>query len=108
MNKTIYTVFLDGNFIGTTTEEDYIWDLASNCVNGSSKPLTDDDFCDRVWWNKIETGRYYRDGQTICDKLSDDRIFCGNYMEAKNGVEQMNNLQLEKERLEAKLRAMAL
>ena len=106
--ENVYIVFLDGNFAGITEEEDLIWEVAQDYTNGTPHPLTDDNFCDRVFWNKIETGRYYRDGQSICDKFSNKTIFCGNYIEAIEGATQMNELQLEKERAEAKLRAMAL
>lgn len=106
--KEVFVVYLDENFVEITEEEDYIWDLVQDHVNGTPYPLTDDNFCDRVFWHKIETGRYYIDGQTIRDKLSDKNIFCGTQTDAEYGVKQMNELQLEKERAEAKLRAMTL
>ena len=107
-NDTVYIVYLDGFLAGICEDEDCVWDIAQDCTNGTAHPLNDDNFCDRVWYDTINTNRYFRNGQSICDKLSNDSILCYNYLVARDGAKQLNKLQLEKERAEAKLRAMAL
>lgn len=106
--QEVYVVYVDGNFCGITEYEYEIVELADDYVNGVAKPLLDDDIPDRVYWNIINVNRFYRDGQTVSDKLSDNSFLCYNHIECENAVEQMNTLNLEKERLEAKLRALQL
>ena len=112
MNKLIfksdvYIVYVDGIFAGICENEDEICDVAQDSVNGIST-LLDDDYPDRVSYDKINVNRFYRSRQTVCDKLSDDRTLCYDYIDCEDAVMQMNQLQIEKERAEAKLRAMTL
>ena len=106
--KPIFLVILDGEYIGATNNEYEIWEIAQDCTNGTPYPLNDDNFCDRVWYDTININRYFTDRKNICDKLSNDSILCSNYMIARDGAEQLNKLQLEKERAEAKCRALLL
>lgn len=107
--KDIYAVFVDGMFAGITEDEDEIWDIAQDEVNGFKKPLTDDDICDRVYYNTIRVNRWYVYNEHNCsDRMSNDNIMCYDYHETINCVEKMNALTIEKERAEAKIRAMTL
>ena len=107
--EIVYSIFLDGNFIGICEDEDCVWEIAQNETNGTPYPLTDDNFCDRVQYYQIDVNRYVcNHNQYTTDKLSDDSFLCRNIEECKKAVKQLNALQLEKERAEAKLRAMAL
>ena len=105
--KPLYNVYLDGIFIGVVEEEDYAWNLAENHTNGTSTPLYDDDV-DRVWTEEINVNRFVRDYMSIVDRFTNQSILCGSYTVANDGVEIYNKLQLEKERAEAKIRAMTL
>ena len=105
--KPLYNVYLDGNFIGMVEEEDYAWNLAEDHTNGTPMQLYDDDV-DRVWTEEINVNRFVRDYMSIVDRFTNKSTLCGSYTTAKDGVERYNQLQLEKERAEAKLRAMTL
>lgn len=111
-NHIIYVVFVDGELVGLCEDEDYIWDIAQNVVNGTSRPLTDDNFYDRVHYSTIRVNRWEVNKTSplhITDRYACERdIFCYDYVEAKNQEKYLNKLNLERERLEAKIRAMTL
>jgi hypothetical protein len=107
-DNNVYIVYLDGSFAGICEDELECWEVAQDVNNGVGKPLTDDDFPDRVWYDTININRYYKDGKNVCDKISNDSFLCASDIDAIDGVKKCNELNLERERLEAKLRAMAL
>lgn len=110
-NGTVCVVYLDGFLAGICEDEDYVWDIAQDCVNGTPYPLTDDNFPDRVWHETINVNRWkVCDNANKCaeDKYTGKSILCYSTTEAKNAVEMLNQIDLERERAEAKLRAMAL
>ena len=107
--NNVYSVWVDGFFVGIAEREDYAWDVVNDAINGFRKPLYDDDIPDRVQINKINVNRWYiYDAHNCSDKLSDDNIICYSCVATKNCMNVLNELNLEKERLEAKLRAMDL
>ena len=105
--KAVYMVYLDGIFIGIVEEEDYAWNFAEDYSNGTPAQLHLDDI-DRVYTRKIDVNRFQRDYKSIVDRITNRSVLCADYMIAEFGVEHFNKLQLEKERAEAKLRAMTL
>lgn len=106
--EEVFVVYLDGNFVGICEDEDLAVDMAQDHINGFDV-LLDDDMPDRLCCHKIGINRWYLYDQYNCsDKLSEDSIFCHNYDATKKCVRKMNALTLEKERAEAKLRAMTL
>ena len=110
-NNTIYIVYLDGLLAGICEDEDCVWDIAQNCVNGTPYPLTDDNFPDRVWYEIINVNRWkICDKAVKCveDKYTGKSILCSTTTEAENAVDILNHVDLEREREEAKLRAMVL
>lgn len=108
MNGELFLVFLDGNYVGACEQDFEIWDTAENSNNGVGEPLTDDNFADRVFYNRINVNRYVVDGQTIIDKFTGGTVFCYNPISAQLGCMRLNENELERERAEAKLRALAL
>lgn len=56
----------------------------------------------------IDVNRYYEKGLVIIDKLSNEIVMCYDEYEAQRGKRNLNNLNIEKERAEAKLRALKL
>ena len=108
MNGVQHIVFLDGMLAGVCEDEYEIWDIADNVNNGIKTPLTDDSFADRVFWHTIDVNRYTVHSQTITDKITGKTILCYNPMSAKEGCKMLNDNELERERTEAKLRALAL
>lgn len=107
--NNVYIIYVDGIFIGVAEKEDYAWDVVNDAINGFSKPLYDDDIPDRVEIVKINVNRWYIYNAHNCsDKLSDNNIMCYSCTATKECMNILNELNLEKERLEAKLRAMAL
>ena len=107
--EKVYVVYVDGMFAGIAENEYEAVDVADNFVNGCRKPLTDDDMPDRLYWDIINVNRFFRDGVlTVSDKLSNDRILCYDDMECKDAVKQLNRLNLEREKAEAKVRALQL
>lgn len=107
MNGIYYSVFLDGNFIGMTDEEDMGYEMAQDHLNGYDV-IYDDDM-DRVEVFKIDVNRWYMYNAYNCsDKISDDNIMCYDHKETENCVEILNKLSLYQEREEARKRAMAL
>ena len=110
MLKQLYSVYVDGLFVGMVEEEDYVWDLAQTNINGFSKLLIDDDIADRVEYYKIDINRFYNDGRFVYDKLKPP-IDCNvayDGINAEEIAEKLNEINLEKERVEARMRAMAL
>lgn len=105
--KPLYNVYLDGDFIGVVEEKDFAWNYAENHTNGTPMQLHHDDV-DRVWTQEINVNRFVRDYMSIADRFTNQSILCGSYTTANDGVEMYNKLQLEKERAEAKIRAMTL
>ncbi len=103
--NTTYIVTVDGFFEGITENEHEIADIVADATNGVTSPVLDDDYCDRVFVDEINTNRFVADRQSVTDKLSDDTILCYNTDECNNAVEQLNALNLQRLRLEAKIRA---
>lgn len=106
--RNIFIVYLDGFFAGITEKEDEIWKIAQDHTNDTPHPLTDDNFCDRVWYHKIDINRFYRDGKNACDKLSNKSFLCANCHISDNLVKTLNEMYLSQERERAKIRAMTL
>lgn len=107
MSKIWYSIFVDDKYIGITNNEDECWEIAEK-VNDGETILLDDDV-DRVQICKIDVNQFYYDGHKYTnDKMSDKSILCQNEIECQEAIEQLNTLNLERERAEAKLRAMAL
>ena len=107
INGVLYSVFLDGSFIGVTEAEDLGWEIAQDYLNGYDT-LYDDDV-DRVETHKIDVNRWYMYDEYNCsDKLSDENIMCYGYHETINCVNIVNILSLQQEREEAKQRALQL
>ena len=107
-DKPIYTVFLDGDFIGITDDEMECWEIAEQHTYGTPNILHHDDV-DKVWWNTIDINRFNGSSYCIYDKLQEiDNFLCYNRYEAEKCCKEMNKLNLQKERLEAKERAMTL
>ena len=110
-NGDVFIVILDGFPIGICEDEDYIWEIASEHTNGTSKPLLDDDV-DRVWHEKINVNRW-----VVCENCStaiEDK-YTGKSFSHPYGLLRteeicciLNEVDIERERAEAKLRAMAL
>lgn len=106
--EDVFVVYLDGNFIGICEDEDLVVDIAQDHINGIDV-LLDDDMPDRLAYHRICINRWYFYDQYNCaDRLSKDNIMCYGYYQTKDCVRKMNELTLEKERAEAKLRAMTL
>lgn len=107
--KKLYLVYLDGNFVGITDDEMECWEIAQNHVNGYDTLLDDD--VDRVWWETIDVNRWKQCNNAILcaeDKYTGETIVCNSIMEVKKVVPYLNQLDLQRERAEAKLRALAL
>ena len=103
----LYSVFLDGAFVGVCENEDEGWDIAQDHLNGVD-PLLDDDV-DRVWVHKIDVNRWYVYNQHNCsDKLSDNNIMCYDGYATQNCCNTLNEYALQQEREDAKVRALAL
>ena len=102
----VYSVFVDGMFVGVCENEDECLDVAQNHLNGID--ILSDDNIDRVFWNSINVNRFYRKGQNICDYFSNISILCADYMIAKDGIRKLNKMNIERERAEAKIRALQL
>ena len=105
--KPLYNVYLDGDFIGVVEEEDFAWNFAEDHTNGTPMQLYDDDV-DRVWTEEINVNRFIRDYASIVDRFTNQSTLCASHTIADDGVKRYNKLQLEKERAEAKIRAMTL
>lgn len=102
----IYSVFLDGNFIGTCTDEDEVYEVAQDHVHGHDILLDDD--LDRVTYNKIDVNQFYRYGKNVCDKYGDTSFLCASTTDVEDSLYKLNSIAIEKERAEAKLRALTL
>lgn len=109
--ETMYFVYVDEIFEGITNDEDLICDIVADATNGIKASVLDDDYPDRVFYDKININRFVELEETvrhINDKVTGNTIMCYNKDERDDIIKQLNALNLEKERAEAKLRAMAL
>lgn len=109
--KDTFVIYVDDTYAGICDSEFDIWDTAQNFVNGCSISLTDDNFCDRVSYYIINVNRWKVDNKykrCIEDKYSKNNILCHNDFEAEIQEQHLNSIDIERERAEAKLRAMAL
>ena len=107
--ENVYLVCVDGLFAGITEDEYEIGDIASDFVNGVRKPLYDDDMPNRLFWDTINVNRYIYTNEHNCyDKIEDKYIMCYNKEETKKCMNELNKLNLEKERAEAKHKALQL
>lgn len=105
--QKVYSVFLDGNFVGICENEDECWEVAQDHINGIDVLLDDD--VDRVGWNEINVNKWYFYNEHNCSSnTTEENIMCYDYHETLNCVKTMNKMELAKERAEAKLRAMDL
>ena len=66
--QKIYSVFLDGNFVGICENEDECWEVAQNHINGIDVLLDDD--VDRVEWNEININKWYYHSEHNCSSIS--------------------------------------
>lgn len=109
---TVFIVYLDGDFVGICEDEDCIWEVAQNHTNGTSYPLTDDNYPDRVWTNKIHINRWriYPNTVTAIEDKYTGKSFSHPYglPVTQNIVNQLNDVDLEREKAEAKVRALLL
>lgn len=107
--ENVYLVSVDGLFAGICEDEYEIADVASDFVNGVREPLYDDDIPDRLFWDTINVNRYIHTSKYNCyDKIENKYIMCYNQEETKKCMNELNKVNLEKERAEAKLRALKL
>ena len=111
MKGEMYAVFLDGNYVGLAEDEFECADIAENANNGVGMPLCDDDWADRVWWEKINVNRWVQCEQALkCveDKYTGKSILCSSITEVQEALNILNEADLERERAEAKIRALLL
>ena len=110
-NGDVFIVILDGFPIGICEDEDYVWKIAYDHTCDTSKPLLDDDV-DRVWYEKINVNRWI-----VCENCftAVEDKYTGKSFSHPYGLpktteicKELNEIDLERERAEAKLRAMAL
>lgn len=106
MISIVYSVFLDGNFIGTCTDEDEVYTVAQDHVNGYDTILDDD--MDRVTYTKIDVNQFYRYGKNVCDKFENTSFLCASINDVEDSLKKLNAMAIQKERAEAKIRALAL
>lgn len=110
-NKDVFIVVLDGFPIGICEDESHIWDMAYNHTCGTSKPLLDDDV-DRVWYEKINVNRWVvcKNCSTAIEDKYTGKSFSHphGWLSTKEICCMLNEVDIERERAEAKLRAMAL
>lgn len=106
-SEPIYAIFLDGTFVGITNDEMECWEIAEEKTYGTPNVLHHDNV-DRVWWHKININRFYCDGITICDTISEETILCHDKEDCETGIKLLNSLSIINEREEAKKRAMTL
>ena len=107
----LYMAYLDGNFVGIAEDEYECIDIAENANNGVGKPLYDDDWADRVWWEKINVNRWIQCEQALkCveDKYTGESILCSSTTEVQKTLNILNNVDLEREKAEARVRALLL
>lgn len=107
-NGDVFFIYVDDNFVGIVEDEMNIYDIASNSVNGITQPLTDDDMGDRLYYKKINVNQFYRSGKNIVNKITNESTLCANTKEAQKGVDMFNNINLQRERAEAHIRAINL
>ena len=105
----VYSVFLDGKFVGIAEDEYECVEVAENANNGVGNTLYDDDLADRVRWHKININRYSYDYHKIPnDRISNDNILYYSNDDYKEAIKKLNKIHLETERDEAKLRALLM
>lgn len=104
----IYLVILDGEYIGLTEDFDEVSEMAFDHTNGTKHPLYDDDLPDRLWWEIINVNRFIQEGKNVIDKFENDSWLCYDEIIAKRLVNKLNQLELYKEKFEAKNRAKNL
>lgn len=107
-NGDVFLIYVDDNFVGIAEDEMNIYNIASNSVNGITQPLTDDDMGDRLYYEKINVNQFYRSGKNIVNKITNESILCANTEETQKGVDMFNNINLQRERAEAHIRAINL
>lgn len=107
-NGDVFLIYVDDNFVGIAEDEMNIYDIASNSVNGITQPLTDDDMGDRLYYERINVNQFYRSGKNIVNKSTNASILCASTEEAQQGVDMFNNINLQRERAEAHIRAINL
>ena len=107
-NGDVFLIYVDDNFVGIAEDEMYIYDIASDSINGITQPLTDDDMGDRLYYEKINVNQFYRSGKNIVNKSTNESILCASTEEAQKGVDMFNDINLQRERAEAHIRAINL
>ena len=111
MKGEMYAVFLDGDYVGLAEDEFECADVAENANNSVGMPLCDDDWEDRVWWEKINVNRWVQCEQALkCveDKYTGESILCSSITEVQEALNILNKADLEREKAEAKVRALLL
>ena len=109
--EPMYFVYVDEIFEGITNDEDLICDVVADATNGIKTSVLDDDYPDRVFYDKININRFVESEETvfhIIDKMTGNTLMCYNKDERNDAIKQLNALNFAKERLEAKERAMTL
>ena len=83
--------------------------IAQDYLNGHDTLLDDD--VDRVYGYKIDVNRWQRcDHSLLCieDKYTGKSIICSGTTEVRKTISLLNKMDLEREKAEAKIRAMTL
>ena len=80
--------------------------MAQDHVNGYDTILDDD--MDRVTYTKIDVNQFYRYGKNVCDKFENTSFLCASINDVEDSLKKLNAMAIQKERAEAKIRALAL
>ena len=110
INGELYMVYLDGNFVGVAEDEYEASDVAENASHGS-RPLYDDEMPDRIWYEKVNVNRWIqceKAPKCIEDKYTGKSILCADTTEVEKALIMLNQADLEREKAEAKVRALLL
>ena len=111
MNGEFYIAILDGEPVGIAKDEDEAIEIAINTNNGVGKPIYDDDMPDRIWLEHINVNRWVqceKAPKCVEDKYTGNSILCSSTTEVHQALDMLNRADLERERAEAKVRALLM
>ena len=106
----IYIPFLDGFQVGVAEDEDEAYEIAEKSTNGG-RPLYDDEMPDRVWCEHINLNRWIqceKAPKCVEDKYTGKSILCSSISEVQQALCMLNKADLEREKAEARVRALLL
>lgn len=109
MNGELYVAFLDGKYVGIADNEYEAFDIAEEETHGG-RPLYDDEIADRFLCCKINVNRWVqceKAPKCIEDKYSGKSIMCAS-TSVQNELDILNKEDLNRERAEARVRALFL